>query len=71
VLPIVRGKSFFEVMVDTSMTHGQPVEGNQHPGERPYPVQGRSLVLLRHPRPLDPFAGKEPDGGSSVLETAS
>lgn len=71
VLPIVRGKTFFEVMVDTSMTHGQPVAGNQHPAQKPYPVQGRSLALLRHPRQLDSFVGTTPDGNSSVLETSS
>jgi glycogen operon protein len=50
VLPIVRDEAFFEVLVDTVLPHGQPTEGNQHPSEDPYPVQGRSLVLLRHRR---------------------
>ncbi|MGB2971493.1 MAG: glycogen debranching protein GlgX, partial [Candidatus Competibacter sp.] len=71
VLPIVRGKDFFEVMVDTALPHGQPTEGNRHPAEKSYPVQGRSLVLLRHQRPLDPFVENAPDGDSSVLETFS
>ena len=50
MLPIVRDEAIFEVLVDTALPHGQPVAGNQHPAEEPYPAQGRSLVLLRHRR---------------------
>jgi isoamylase len=50
VLPIMRDKALFEVLLDTALTHGQPTEGSFHPQEEPYPAQGRSLVLLRHRR---------------------
>ncbi len=50
MLPLLRGRSLFEVMIDTALPQGQPVGGNQHPEEDPYPVQGRSLVLLRRCR---------------------
>ena len=48
VLPVLRDKALFEVLLDTAMPHGQPTEGCFHPPEEPYPAQGRSLVLLRH-----------------------
>ncbi|CDI02354.1 glycogen debranching enzyme [Candidatus Competibacter denitrificans Run_A_D11] len=70
VLPIVRGEAFFEVMIDTALPHGYPTNDNQHPAEEPYPVGGRSLVLLRHSRHLDPFTATEPDGDSSVLQAS-
>jgi hypothetical protein len=46
-----RDKALFEVLLDTTLTHGQPTEGCFHPAEEPYPAQSRSLVLLRHRRP--------------------
>ena len=48
VLPAPSDKTLFEVVLDTALPHGQPTEGLQHPAEDTYPVQGRSLVLLRH-----------------------
>jgi glycogen operon protein len=48
VLPALRDETLFDVLLDTALPHGQPTEGFQHPSEDPYPVQGRSLVLLRH-----------------------
>lgn len=50
VLPLLRGESCFDVLVDTALARGQPTLGLQHPAEDPYPVQGRSLVLLQHRR---------------------
>ena len=49
VLPIVQGQSVFEVLVDTALPSGQPSAGYQHSAKKPYSVQARSLVLLRHP----------------------
>ena len=40
--------TLFEVVLDTALPQGQPTEGFEHPSEDPYPVQGRSLVVLRH-----------------------
>ena len=54
VLPLLQVDAWFEVMLDTALPHGQPASGLQHPAEEPYPVQGRSLVLLRHPQETDP-----------------
>ena len=51
VLPVLRDPMFFEVLLDTALRHGQPTEGFLHPLAEQYPVQGRSLVLLRHRRP--------------------
>lgn len=50
MLPILRDGSPFDVLVDTALPQGRPVNGDEHPAEEPYPVQGRSLVLLRHRR---------------------
>lgn len=50
VLPVLRDQTLFEVMIDTALPQGQPVSGSDHPPEEPYPVQGRSLVVLRHRR---------------------
>lgn len=51
VLPLLRGESCFDVLVDTALACGQPTLGLQHPAEGPYPVQGVSLlVLLQHRR---------------------
>ncbi len=50
VLPVPGDETLFEVVLDTALPQGQPTEGFQHPSEDPYPVQGRSLVLLRHRR---------------------
>lgn len=50
VLPAFRKKPRFEVLIDTVLPDGKPTAGNQHPAKEPYPVQGRSLVLLRHRR---------------------
>lgn len=50
VLPVLRENPVFEVLVDTALPTGQPTGGNQHPAEEPYPVQGRSLAVLRHRR---------------------
>jgi len=68
VLPVVRGDAAFEVLVDTALAQGFPAEKSRHLAKKPYSVQARSLVLLRHPRHLGPFAGSEPDSDSSVLE---
>ena len=48
VLPAPSDDTLFEVVLDTALPHGQPTEGFEHPSEDPYPVQGRSLVVLRH-----------------------
>jgi len=40
----------FEVLIDTALPLGAPANGNLHPAEEPYPVRGRSLVLLQHRR---------------------
>ena len=48
VLPAPSDDTLFEVVLDTALPQGQPTEGFAHPSEDPYPVQGRSLVLLRH-----------------------
>jgi len=50
VLPVLRENPMFEVLIDTALPQGQPMYGNQHPAEEPYPVRGRSLVVLRHRR---------------------
>jgi glycogen operon protein len=50
VLLTLPDQTLFEVMIDTALLQGRPVGGNQHPPEEPYPVQGRSLVVLRHRR---------------------
>ena len=56
VLPALSDGMPFEVLVDTALSQGRPTEGFQHPSEDPYPVQGRSLVLLRH-RGVAPSSG--------------
>lgn len=56
VLPALSDGIPFEVLVDTALSQGRPTEGFQHPSEDPYPVQGRSLVLLRH-RGVAPASG--------------
>ena len=48
VLPAPSDDTLFEVVLDTALPQGQPTEGFEHPSEDPYPVQGRSLVVLRH-----------------------
>ncbi len=50
VLPVMRQNPVFDVLVDTALPRGEPTDGNQHPAEEPYPVQGRSLAVLRHRR---------------------
>ena len=50
MLPALRDQTLFEVLIDTALPQGRPVSGNEHPPEEPYPVQGRSLVVLRHQR---------------------
>lgn len=50
VLPLLQAGALFEVTLDTALPYGQPALGFQHAAEEPYPVQGRSLVLLRHRR---------------------
>jgi glycogen operon protein len=68
LLPIVSGEAFFEVLVDTVLPQGYPTEGScWHPAEEPYPVQGRSLVLLRHQRYPGPSTSSIP----AVLETST
>ncbi|MBZ4192900.1 MAG: glycogen debranching protein GlgX [Candidatus Contendobacter sp.] len=52
VLLTLPDQTLFEVMIDTALLQGRPVGGNQHPPEELYPVQGRSLVVLRHQRQL-------------------
>lgn len=53
-LPVVSGEAFFEVLIDTTLPQGYPIEGNcLHPAEKAYSVRGRSLVLLRHQRHSD------------------
>jgi glycogen operon protein len=50
VLPVLRENPVFEVLIDTALPQGRPMYGNQHPAEEPYPVRGRSLVVLQHRR---------------------
>lgn len=55
VLPVLRENPLFEVLIDTALPQGQPTGGNVHPAEEPYPVQGRSLAVLRHRRVASPL----------------
>ena len=50
ILLTLPDQTLFEVLIDTALPQGRPVGSNQHPPEEPYPVQGRSLAVLRHQR---------------------